>query len=190
MPRYHRLGNMPHKRHTVFKKKDGGIHYEQLFGTIGFDGMSSLLYHLHPPTQVKELLGHIDVSPKIAVNHNIQMRALKGFNIASKKDYLEFYEDAFGGFEDLGSENTDTDSEGYVKIEEEDYNPNLEDWENDVDYDKYYNPDDKNDEFVLKNKSSLEEEISENENSFHTEDETESDEEIKQYLENNLYDSD
>ena len=88
MPRYHRLGNLPHKRHTVFKKKDGGIHFEQLFGTIGFDGMSSLMYHLHPPTQVKELKGHIDVKPKIAVNHNIQMRALKGFNIESKSDYL------------------------------------------------------------------------------------------------------
>ena len=89
MPRYNRLGNLPHKRHTVFKKKDGGIHFEQLFGTIGFDGMSSLMYHLHPPTQVKELKGHIDVKPKIAVNHNIQMRALKGFNIESKADYLD-----------------------------------------------------------------------------------------------------
>ena len=50
MPRYHKLGKIPHKRHTVFKKENGKIHYEQLFGTIGFDGISSLLYHLHPPT--------------------------------------------------------------------------------------------------------------------------------------------
>jgi homogentisate 1,2-dioxygenase len=83
------LGNIPHKRHTVFKKKDGSIHYEQLFGTIGFDGMSSLLYHLHPPTQVKELLGHIDISPKIAINHNMQMRALKGFSINGETDLLK-----------------------------------------------------------------------------------------------------
>ena len=56
MPRYHTLGKILHKRHTVFKKGDGNIHFEQL-GTIGFDGMSSLLYHLHPPTQVSELKG-------------------------------------------------------------------------------------------------------------------------------------
>ena len=89
MPRYHTLGNIPHKRHTVFKKKDGSIHFEQLFGTIGFDGMSSLLYHLHPPTMVKELLGNIDVSPTVAVKNNMQMRALKGFNIPSHDDFLK-----------------------------------------------------------------------------------------------------
>ncbi len=89
MPRYHKLGKIPHKRHTVFKKENGKIHYEQLFGTIGFDGMSSLLYHIHPPTQVSELKGHIDVSPKIAVEHNMQMRALKGFNIPSHDDFLQ-----------------------------------------------------------------------------------------------------
>ena len=89
MPRYHKLGKIPHKRHTVFKKENGSIHYEQLFGTIGFDGMSSLLYHLHPSTQVSELKGHIDVSPKIAVEHNMQMRALKGFDIPSHDDFLQ-----------------------------------------------------------------------------------------------------
>ena len=89
MPRYHKLGKIPHKRHTVFKKENGSIHYEQLFGTIGFDGMSSLLYHIHPPTQVSELKGHIDVSPKIAVEHNMQMRALKGFDIPSHDDFLK-----------------------------------------------------------------------------------------------------
>ena len=89
MPRYHTLGNIPHKRHTVFKKKDGSIHFEQLFGTIGFDGMSSLLYHLHPPTMVKELQGNVDVSPTVAVKNNMQMRALKGFNIPSHDDFLK-----------------------------------------------------------------------------------------------------
>ena len=88
MPRYHQLGNIPHKRHTAFRKKDGSLYYEQLFGTIGFDGMSSLLYHTHPPTAVKEILSSTDISPKIAVENNMQMRALKGFNIKGKKDFL------------------------------------------------------------------------------------------------------
>ena len=56
MPRYHKLGNIPHKRHTIFKNGGSKIHHEQLFGTIGFEGMSSLLYHIYPPTEVKEIL--------------------------------------------------------------------------------------------------------------------------------------
>ena len=67
MPFYHKLGTIPHKRHTTFKKADGTYHYEQLFGTVGFDGMSSLLYHHHRPTQVKEILKTYSVEPKIAV---------------------------------------------------------------------------------------------------------------------------
>ena len=89
MPRYHQLGNIPPKRHTVFKKKNGGIHYEQLFGTIGFEGMSSLLYHLYPPTAVSAIKNRKDISPKIAVDHNMQMRAFKGFNITGNTDFLQ-----------------------------------------------------------------------------------------------------
>ena len=88
MPRYHQLGNIPHKRHTVFKKKDGNIHFEQLFGTIGFDGMSSLLYHLHPPTMVNDILSQKDISPK-TIGKNMQMRALKGFDVAAFDDLLD-----------------------------------------------------------------------------------------------------
>ena len=80
MPRYHQLGNIPHKRHTVFKKKNGNLHFEQLFGTIGFDGMSSLLYHLHPPTMVNDILSKKDINPEIAIGKNMQMRAFKGFD--------------------------------------------------------------------------------------------------------------
>lgn len=89
MPFYHQLGNIPHKRHTVFKKPDGGYYYEELFGTIGFDGMSSLLYHCHRPTQVKEVLESIDVSPEIAVEKNMKSYALNGFQIPPKDDFLE-----------------------------------------------------------------------------------------------------
>ena len=39
MPRYHSLGKIPPKRHTQFRKPDGSLYSEQLFGTIGFDGM-------------------------------------------------------------------------------------------------------------------------------------------------------
>lgn len=89
MPFYHKLGNIPQKRHTVFRKKDGGIHHEQLFGTIGFDGMSSLLYHLHPPTVVKEYNNFVDLNPKIAVDKNMKMRSLMGYKVKPTADYIE-----------------------------------------------------------------------------------------------------
>jgi homogentisate 1,2-dioxygenase len=89
MPFYHSLGNIPHKRHTVFKKPEGGIYYEQLFGTIGFDGMSSLLYHVQPPTAVLEIIQKKSVAPEIGLDKNMQMRSLQGFNVEAKDDYLE-----------------------------------------------------------------------------------------------------
>lgn len=89
MPIYHKLGKIPPKRHTQFEKADGGVYYEQLFGTIGFDGMSSLMYHVHRPTMVKEILSETDVSPKIAVEKSIKARLLKGFEVPPKEDYLE-----------------------------------------------------------------------------------------------------
>ena len=42
---------MPHKRHTQFRKPDGGLFAEELFGIEGFSGRASLLYHHTPPTQ-------------------------------------------------------------------------------------------------------------------------------------------
>ena len=54
MPIYHTLGN-PQKRHTVFRKPDGGIYAEELMGHEGFTGTSALLYHVHPPTTVKSV---------------------------------------------------------------------------------------------------------------------------------------
>ena len=56
MPFYHKLGIFPHKRHTVFRQPNGKLYHEQLFGTVGFDGMSVLMYHINPPTIVKEAL--------------------------------------------------------------------------------------------------------------------------------------
>jgi len=89
MPRYHIMGKIPHKRHTVFRKQDGTLYHEQLFGTVGFDGMSSLLYHNNPPTQVLEVLGAVDVKPKIAIDKNMTMKSFQGFNVVPKSDYIE-----------------------------------------------------------------------------------------------------
>ncbi len=89
MPFYRKLGKIPHKRHTVFRKADGTLHHEQLFGTIGFDGMSSLLYHLNPPTVVKSIGKRVDLNPKIAAEKDLQMRSFKGFDVTPTEDYIK-----------------------------------------------------------------------------------------------------
>jgi len=89
MPRYHTLGKIPPKRHTVFKNNKGDFYYEELFGTVGFDGMSSLLYHTQRPTQVKDILASYDVTPKIAVAKNMKSLNLNGFKVPAKADFLE-----------------------------------------------------------------------------------------------------
>ncbi len=90
MPIYHRLGKIPHKRHTQFEKPNGGgLYYEQLFGTIGFDGMSSLMYHTHRPTMVRDVMSETDLTPKIALERNIKARLLRGFAVKPQADFLE-----------------------------------------------------------------------------------------------------
>jgi homogentisate 1,2-dioxygenase len=89
MPRYHSLGKIPPKRHTQFRKPDGSLYSEQLFGTIGFDGMYTNSYHVHRPTMVKAINNQYSVAPTIAKQNNIQSYRFKGFQIAPKNDYLE-----------------------------------------------------------------------------------------------------
>lgn len=89
MPIYHKLGKIPQKRHIQFRNTEGGLYYEQLFGTIGFDGMSSLMYQVYRPTMVKEILSETDVAPKIAIAKGMKARLLKGFEVKPKDDFLE-----------------------------------------------------------------------------------------------------
>jgi len=52
MPFYHRLGELPPKRHTIFRQKNGELYHEHLMGSMGFSGTSSLLYHVRRPTSI------------------------------------------------------------------------------------------------------------------------------------------
>ena len=89
MPFYHKLGEIPPKRHTQFRKKDGTLYYEQLFGTIGFDGMSTNSYHEYRPTMVKKIGKQYSVKPIIAKANNIQSYRFRGFQVPPEDDYLE-----------------------------------------------------------------------------------------------------
>ena len=89
MPRYHKLGKIPPKRHTTFRKKDGSLYQEELFGTAGFAGMSSLIYHINPPTVVNSVKEIGSVMPKIAREKNMQALSFKGFSLQPEQDFIK-----------------------------------------------------------------------------------------------------
>ena len=62
---------------------------EQLIGTIGFDGMSTNMYHEHRPTMVKEIVKQYSIEPKVAKANNIQSYRFRGFQVPQVEDYLE-----------------------------------------------------------------------------------------------------
>src|SRR5580698_7779795 len=89
MPHYHTLGNIPHKRHTQFRKPDGNLYSEQLFSTEGFSNDYSLLYHCHPPTEIIRTDEPYDAAPRIAEEKMLKHRSFEGFRIRPEKDYLQ-----------------------------------------------------------------------------------------------------
>ena len=89
MPQYQKLGNIPHKRHTQFRKPDGGLYSEQLFSTEGFSSDSSLLYHNYPPTQIIKTDEPYSVAPKVAEEKMLKHRSFQGFNIKPQNDFLK-----------------------------------------------------------------------------------------------------
>ena len=89
MPHYLKIGEIPHKRHTQFRKPDGSLYSEELISTEGFSDVYSLVYHTYPPTRVLKIDKAYSVAPEIAVEKNIQHRSFLGFKIKPAGDYLE-----------------------------------------------------------------------------------------------------
>ncbi len=88
MPIYHQLGQIPKKRHIVFRKPNGKLYAEELVSTEGFSSVYSLVYHCHPPTMVKHLGEPYSVEPKIARAKHLKCTSLIGFKIKPDDDYL------------------------------------------------------------------------------------------------------
>jgi homogentisate 1,2-dioxygenase len=84
MPIYHTLGTVPRKRHTVFRRPDGGLYAEELMGHEGFVGTSSLLYHTYPPTtvtsarKVRNIVWEVDEDTSLRHRHFRTARAPAG----------------------------------------------------------------------------------------------------------------
>ena len=89
MPQYHKLGQIPHKRHTQFRKPDGKLYSEQLFSTEGFSSHYSLLYHCHPPTEIVRVDEPYSVMPHVAEEKMLKHRSFQGFNVKPESDYLK-----------------------------------------------------------------------------------------------------
>ncbi len=83
MPYYRTVGEIPHKRHTQFRKPDGGLYAEELMGEEGFSFDSALLYHVNSPTAIAAI-EPVETEPQERFpNHPLKPRhfrthALKG----------------------------------------------------------------------------------------------------------------
>ncbi|PWG80215.1 homogentisate 1,2-dioxygenase [Pararcticibacter amylolyticus] len=89
MPVYYTQGEIPLKRHTIFRKPNGGLFAEELVSTEGFSSMYSLIYHCHPPTLVKSVGDSWSVAPEIATENRLRHTSLIGFNTPPEDDYLQ-----------------------------------------------------------------------------------------------------
>ena len=86
MPYYTRLGDLPKARHTQFRRPDGALYSEELFGTEGFAGPSSTMYHIHPPTQVTGWKTLYSTKPQYVEVDTMRMRHLKTMPMKAKGD--------------------------------------------------------------------------------------------------------
>lgn len=89
MAHYKKLGSIPHKRHTQFRKPDGSLYAEQLFSTEGFSNDYSLLYHTYAPTLIVSCDDPIDVTPIVAEEKMLKHRSFEGFNVKPEADFLD-----------------------------------------------------------------------------------------------------
>src|SRR5678815_5528030 len=89
MPHYYKLGSIPHKRHTQFRKPDGKLYSEQLFSTEGFSNDYALLYHCHPPPRIIKTDQPVNVTPRVAEEKMLKHRSFEGFHIKPQNDFLE-----------------------------------------------------------------------------------------------------
>ncbi len=86
MPYYSKLGQLPEKRHIQFRRPDGALYSEEVFGTEGFVGPTSTLYHIHPPTQVTGWKTMYSTKPEYVESSTMRMRHIKTTPMPPKGD--------------------------------------------------------------------------------------------------------
>ena len=88
MPHYQRLGNIPHKRHTQFRRPDGELYKEEVIGAEGFSGISSIAYHIHEPTLVERIDDAIPYDVQYVDEDFLRHRHIEGFRLDEGGDWI------------------------------------------------------------------------------------------------------
>ncbi|MSR33359.1 MAG: homogentisate 1,2-dioxygenase [Phycisphaerales bacterium] len=86
MAYYTSMGKLPAKRHIQFRRPDGALYSEEVFGTEGFVGPTSTLYHIHPPTQVIGWEPLYETKPVYVEQSVMRMRHIKTAAMKPKGD--------------------------------------------------------------------------------------------------------
>ena len=87
---YHRLGKIPPKRHTQFRQPDGSLYKEELVSSEGFSGIYSNLYHINPPTRIKELKEPVRYGAKRVEDYALRQTHLNTSKVTTTgEDYLD-----------------------------------------------------------------------------------------------------
>ncbi len=86
MPFYHRLGNVPHKRHTQYRKPDGNLYREEVMGLEGFSGIQSILYHHFLPPRILRTQPLGPAKPEYADFGAIRHRAFRTSDVPAGGD--------------------------------------------------------------------------------------------------------
>ncbi len=89
MAHYISRGRIPPKRHTQFRSPEGKLYSEELVSTEGFSSDYSLLYHIHPPTQILSTDPPSQEPILISEEKMLQHRSLEGFSLNPEDDYLK-----------------------------------------------------------------------------------------------------
>ena len=86
MTYYHKLGEIPPKRHTQFRQQDGSLYAEELVSSRGFSGIYSNLYHTNPPTRVEKVGEPYEWKAEIAYEYDLKQTHLNTSKVDNTGD--------------------------------------------------------------------------------------------------------
>lgn len=83
---YTKLGEVPQKRHTQFRKPNGELYREEVMGLEGFSGIQSILYHHFLPPRVLKVEDLGEAVPQYAEFGGVRHRAFRTEDIPAGGD--------------------------------------------------------------------------------------------------------
>ena len=87
---YRKLGEIPPKRHTQFRKPDGTLYFEELVSSKGFSGIYSNLYHHNAPTRIARVEEAEPFGSKMVSPYDLKQTHLNTSNVElTGEDFLD-----------------------------------------------------------------------------------------------------